>query len=122
MYVAMATVSIHIDQCKDSLSDISLQGSSRLDHQTQTTLTSTSAYMGFLTTLWHKVCDKKTKGKLNICETVSMETWLCVECMSVLFTLQSHVCMLNQSVTRIPLWCFSRSWWFEQRKREKKRS
>lgn len=31
---------------------------------------------------------------------------------------KSHVCMLNQSVTRIPLWWFTRSWRFEQRKRE----
>jgi len=47
-----------------------------------------------------------------------MGTWQCVSC--AVYT-ESHVCMLNQSVTRIPLWCFSRSWRFEQRKREKEK-
>ncbi len=68
--------------------------------------------------LWHKVCGKKTKEKLNVCEATSMGTWQCVSC--AVYT-ESHVCMLNQSVTRIPLWCFSRSWRFAQRKREKEK-
>jgi len=45
---------------------------------------------------------------------------VCV-CVCVVYT-ENHVCMLTQSVTRIPLWCFSRSWRFEQRMSKKKRN
>lgn len=114
----VATVSVHTDQSISLFSSHSSE-SIKVGRLTQSQ-TPCDLHPSLQWTFFTWLCGRSWAVNVKVRASVSEhENLVACGCVYACFQwTKSHVCMLNQSVTRIPLWWFTRSWRFEQRKRE----